>query len=515
MADEVRIRHPEYVNKQFIWRSVRDAIDGTSSVKRAHEVYLPMPTGMSIESTAPSITTRTFGISEDDNLDYSPQNLPWYHPNPAYMAYLQRARFPEIASYAIRGLVGVATKESPTVDLSSSIDYLEERATLSGLSLVELYSEMIYEVICTGRVAIVLNIDIETNLPYLTTYTAESIINWSGHINESGKYVLDLFVLEERNTVLEEDGFEHKTVVRNIVFRKDDDGVTVTIYEDNEIISESTPSLQGKALDEIPVFIVGPTVASGACPGAVPILGIVEISYSIYRKDADLSNGEFLTCNPTLYMTGVQPDMRRDPTNTTGALTPAPDGRADKVLIGSNVILKISNPSATIGYTQTDTGGLGHVQARIQALFTEASEYGASMIGPTKKGVESKEALGMKRADTGATLVDIVKSVSKGINLALDFCDSWRSGASIDDISENEFAAVTDFAELGLSAREIHALVTTWMARGISHETLLYNMKEAGYLEDGRTVEEEINTIELETPLLPNDGKQEGEYGSI
>ena len=514
MAGKAGNRHPEYVNKQFIWRSVRDAIDGTSSVKRAHEIYLPMPTGMSIESTSPSITTRTYGISEDDNFDYSPQNLPWYHPNPAYMAYLQRARFPEIASYAIRGLVGVATKEAPTISLSSSIDYLEDRATLSGLSLVQFYSDLVYEIICTGRAAIVLNIDTETNLPYLTKYTAESIINWSGRINESGKYLLDLVVLEERHTVLEEDGFEHKTIVRNIVFRKEDGAVTVTIYEDDKIISESTPSLQGNVLTEIPVIIIGPNISAGASPGAVPILGIVEISYSIYRKDADLSNGEFLTCNPTLYMTGVQPDMRRDPTATTGALTPAPDGRADKVLIGSNVILKISNPAAKIGYTQTDTGGLGHVQARIQALFTEASEYGASMIGPTKKGVESKETLGLKRADTGATLVDIVDSVSKGINTALDVCDAWRSGGSAEDITENEFIAITDFAELGLSAREIHALVTTWMARGISHETLLYNMKEAGYLEDGRTVEEEIDIIGLETPLLPNDGK-EGEYGSV
>ena len=99
MSKEASTTHPEYDMYRFIWRSVRDAIDGPSAVKRAHEIYLPMPTGMSIETASPAITTKSFGGVVKNHFDYSPQALPWYHPNPAYMAYLQRARFPEISSY--------------------------------------------------------------------------------------------------------------------------------------------------------------------------------------------------------------------------------------------------------------------------------------------------------------------------------------------------------------------------------------------------------------------------------
>ena len=118
--------------------------------------------------------------------------------------------------------------------------------------------------------------------------------------------------------------------------------------------------------------------------------------------------------------------------------------------------------------------------------------YGASLLGPTKKAAESAEALNLRQASSGATLVTIVARVGAAIEEVLEMAATISGGKG-----EVEFTPNYEFAELALSSADILALLNAWMSGGISRMTFLENMQAAGILMD-RNPEEEIGMIEDE-----------------
>jgi hypothetical protein len=105
-------RNLKFRRKVFAMRQVRDCVEGSDSIKRAGELYLPMPSGMSF---IPVGTSKTASVNNGNPLsakDISITEAPWYHPNPAYSAYLHRAKFPDMTAATLRGLTGIATKRT-------------------------------------------------------------------------------------------------------------------------------------------------------------------------------------------------------------------------------------------------------------------------------------------------------------------------------------------------------------------------------------------------------------------
>ena len=471
-----------------MWRSIRDALEGVNSVKRANEIYLPMPLGFEVDDTAPSasmhisptVTTR----SETDDYDFTAS--PYWHPNPAYRAYLQRARFPEITMHTLRGLIGVATRKQSNIDLPSKIQYLEDKATRKGKSLDELFAYCLAEVLSQGRVTLVLDVK-KDNTVCIVPYKTENFINWDD--DESTSENLFSVFQEIKYVAGEGKEFETEQQTVNIVYsfdvsKENSKRVLVRKFiDDVEDVSKTvTPSLQGRTFEKIPVVTIG-SLNNDSDPDPAPLLGVSEIAYSIYRKDADLSQAEYMTCNPMFTITGT-------------------DGNEGvPAAFGSTVALILENPAANAFFPSTDTSALAHVTNRIERMFEEAANYGASLLGPTKKAAESTDTLKVRQGAQGATLVGVVENVCTGITDILKLAAEIH-GANPEDVS---YSVPTDFSEASLSPQMLLALITLWQSGGMSKETLLKIVKESGFGDRDEEVEEEMARIFAEPPALTQD----------
>jgi len=161
----------------------------------------------------------------------------------------------------------------------------------------------------------------------------------------------------------------------------------------------------GKNIKEIPLFIAG-SINNSTHNQPIPLLSVANCSIQIYRKEADLSNSEFLSCNPTLCMVGASNDD--DLPN----------------VVGSSVMLVLPDPQARIFYTVTDTAALQHVKTHIDDLYEEAIRHGVAILD-SRKGVESAEALRIRQATQSASIYSIYLSAINALKGGLQLMCKW------------------------------------------------------------------------------------------
>ena len=487
MSDSLK-ENKLYVAAKYRRKMVRDNIKGSDSIKRANTIYLRMPTGFEIESS-PDYASYSGG--GNNSAQFVESDLPWYHKNAAYSSYLQRARFPEIVSLARTGLIGTAIVKMPEVELPNSINYLIENAGQSKESIYEIFVELIAEVLTAGNSALHVDVDPITNNLFINVLYAEDIIDWDiSNAKDELSFVNIKRIVSERS---ESNIFEVKNCNKNYVYKLEDEGVIVRKYVEGIEIElsdeegkkiEKVLSRQGIAFDRIPIFPVG-SQSNSILPQPAPLSGLGEIALSIYRKDADLSNAQYMTCNPNLVISGAETGVD-DNGNATGI----------PHIIGSQTALVLPDPDAKAYYLKTDTSALDHMRESIKDLFEESVMYSISLIGKGKKSAESADAINARQNASNATLVNIVKNCGKAIRNALEFCANNYSQSGV------KFEPNLDFADMSLSPQMITSLTQIWMARGLSLNTLLEILRDAGLLPDKFDVDEELTKINEEPPTV-------------
>ncbi|MBL4656267.1 MAG: DUF4055 domain-containing protein [Bacteroidia bacterium] len=498
IIEKVSVRHPQYKAFIYVWRLVRDFVGGSASVKRNNVLYLPMPGAMVDSKSEPgdAVVNETRPPKEIGGFEPSSRNegisiindsVPWYYPtNRNYESYLRRARVPDITAFALRGLLGIATSKPPSIDLPSELKYLIDDSTNDGFSIYELFAFMVGEIMQSGRIGVMLDTTIDNKFKIML-YSAEAAINWNTE-SENGENTLKYVVLLEDELDLESDNiYAHEVKSKYLVLRMynpdpEDDtennplvpGFIVDVYREDQKedypLEINQPIIFNQVIDEIPFIFAGSIDNTADCDES-PLQGVADIALQIYMKTADLNNAEFMTCNPTLYVTGVD----KPPSAT-----------------GSNIVIALPNPEATMAYTETDTSGLSHVLEHIISLQEEAAAFGATLLGARKKGAESAEAVKIHRSVGGATLQSAVVSASNAIEKILKMAARW-SGKNDSEVS---FVASTEFANSSLSHTDIAALLSSYLSGALSLEALVEQHRKAGILPDGDTVDDEMERLE-------------------
>lgn len=469
-------KNVKYQNAMYVRRQMRDTIAGPNEVKKSGEMYLPIPSSW-LGATQDIPSYQSSVNSRGPVMKISPDYLPWWHPNPMYRAYLQRARFPDITAAALRGMMGIAVKSPNKIELPSSMQYLIEAVAPGGESLEEFFGYCLSEVLSVGNVNIVA--DVANNEFFLTTYTAESTVDWVT-VRKRGAFIIkeitfieveDYF--DERLDCAErcyyvEDGIVKLKSKGDVEFEDEGDSES----EDAEIITEL--NYRGKKFDVVPVFPAG-SVDNVPDPQIIPLQGISDISISIYQMTADLRQAQYLTCNPTLFVFGATDKELPD-------------------VIGSGVMVGIKNAQGQAMYPATDTSALDHIREDINDMKKEAASYGANFIIGNQR--ESGEALGIKKAGQGANLVRVVKQVGKAVESALKFIARMKGH----DDSKVIYEPNVEFAEMYLTAQDLSTLVSSWIQGAIDQDTLLDNMRDAGIIKKDKTNEDVKNAIETQPP---------------
>jgi len=314
---------------------------------------------------------------------------------------------------------------------------------------LEQIRKMIVSTLSFGRCFVTLDKD---NNPVV--YDALDVTNW-----REGLYAIFLETVEGAE---ENDSYEDPREYVRVSF------ISGTTYY--ERFNSSGVLLERKnstKFSELPVLCIGATNLDWDVD-MLPLEGISTCALHIYKKSADLSYSEFSSCVPTLVMTGVDDDV----SNKT---------------IGGGVALSIPNDLAKVFYPQTDTNALQHVRVHIEALFAEAKTYGASLLGGDKSEVESAEAIRLRQGAAGASLSTLTRNIERAVNRLLEL-------AGID----TKFKINFDLEENYMTPAEQSTLLDSWMNNAISYQTYFNNLQKAGIIEDERSFESEVESIEEE-----------------
>ena len=488
--------HPSFNRMIFNWHFVRDAIEGESAIKFKNELYLPMPTSIQVsgmEQIQPKQYYSQFNESDEIKPLFEAFN-PNYHPNPAYRSYITRARFPEITSFVLRGLIGLVIKEPVVYQLPSELEYLIERATVGGLSLDQLFVHNLYETLTTGKQINV--VDVHGYDLFLAPYSAESNINWSyAYSAGSDHELLGLRLLEkkvsnfnsseESSTSFSMFNSSMNSVHTVIDLVSDPDSYKIRYYSSDENgnfdldrFNEVIPSYMGKTFSSIPAFVMG-SLNNSFRQNPSPMISIARCAQHMYMKSADLSQSEFLSCSPMLVLSGVEKSE-------------SPEA------IGSNVCLIFPNPQAKAEYTKTDTSALSHVRDHMKDLHEESINLGAQLLDIGEKPAETAETNRMRQGASTATLISTLNSVVNGMELALKKIAEMKGadGSQIKIVPNKEFLPMT------ISAAEIKEMVEAWTKGAISKQTLYKTFQNAGIAQENISFENEQNRISLESKLV-------------
>lgn len=215
---------------------------------------------------------------------------------------------------------------------------------------------------------------------------------------------------------------------------------------------------------------------------------MVNVNFHHYKNSADYEHGLHFTGLPTPYITGL-------------GQTTDDQGNNIPIVLGSETCILIEDAGGSAGFLEFGGQGLGALATAMDDKKQEMASLGASLLQTDKKAAEAAETARINKSGDSNVIARIVSGAERGINNVLEIMSEWESI----NPEANTVELNRDFVDEGMDAQTITALVGAWQAGGISKETLVYNFQKKDFLEDNRTIEEEIDAIGTAAPTLSSD----------
>lgn len=410
MAD-TKVLHPEYEALVGDYQLMRDCFNGQRTIKAAGDTYLSPTSGMII--------------------DGYPNSSPGKE---AYAAYKDRAIYHAYLKETVQSLLGTMYSKAPSFEVPSSISYLTDTATPHNEPLHMLMQRMNQEQLYVGRVGLFVDVDVDGGNPYISTYFAETIIDWDTEFS-GGLEKLTYVCLDETGYVRTENGWKIEQSFRLLRMNEGVYQTAVTTSLTNEAMEWSTPLAKGKPLSEIPFTFVN-SIDLSTSPSIPPLIDLANLSVAIYRASADYNQCLFYQAQPTLVRTGAE---GMDPSDKNSAYT------------GAGALVDLPT-GGTLAYVEVSGAGLSEMRTSLEinkakaAIFTSAflKDGGANTSG---------EALKVRLEAASATLKNIALTGAVGMESALQHCLLFAGGTGIVDVQPN-----LDFQRDQLVASELNQL---------------------------------------------------------
>ena len=417
--------HPEYDAMVEDYAQMRDTAAVQRIVKQAKATYLP-PTAAQVLDGATNAVE------------------PGYS---AYMAYLNRAIFPEHVDEALRTMVGILNREPAEISVPARLEGILENATRKNETIHQLIRRINEAQLLYGRIGLLLDVDTNSDLPHIVTYSAESLINWDDdRATESARDALSFVVSAEDAWVRGQDinghrqMFDWSVATRYRAMYLNENGVYATFTEQEGTQSpEIVPTFGGRPLDFVPFTFVGANDLT-ATPGPIPLLGISNAALAIYRGEADFRQTLHMLGQDTLVMTGVAPGTDLDEDEPT------------RIGSGAKIELPEGGDAKFIGIS---SAGLPEQRRALEDDYARSIAMGSRLLENTTSQAESGEALRIRVSAKTTTLHSVALSCAAGLEHALKQMAVWVGA----DPNEVRVSPNTDFVEDAASPEQALKLV--------------------------------------------------------
>jgi hypothetical protein len=469
-------KHPLYCEFVDDWTLMSDTYRGERVIKDKGEDYLPATSGMQEDGMSSN------GVGKK-----------------AYDAYRLRAYFHEVVKDAVTAAIGVMYNKPPVIELPAKMEAMREKATVTGESLNLLLRRINEAQLVDGRLGLLADVESGAaagTLPYISTYAANTIINWdTGSTKDFSN--LNLVVLDESGNVRNDNfEWEYKKKFRVLVLGntlENEEGKAaykVGVFIETLTFVESdliTPSLAGKELEEIPFVFVNSKDLT-ASPDDPPLLGLAKLALVLYRSEADYRQNLFMQGQDTLVIKGGEGSGDGDDSTRVGA--------------GATIHVNVQGDAKYIGVS---ANGLSEQRMAIENDQSNADRSGAQILENKGGQKETGEALKVRVHAKTATLNQIAISGGEALQQMLKMIAVWV-GANPDEV---KVEPNLDFVDDELGGQTLVEYMTArTLGAPLSKQSIHKIMKERGLTD--LTFEEEV-AILLQEMLDEPDGTGEEE----
>lgn len=467
----VKTRHPQYDLYAPKWRRVRDVVAGQDAVYIGAELYLPKL------------------------LDEQPSE---------YLARLQRTPLYNASWRTIAAFVGMLFRKAPTLEVPKQLETLLDDVTMSGVSFSNFAQDITLEDLEVARVGILVDHPIrQFNAdgsvmslaqseakglrPSMTMYKAENISNWRHEFLNNHRVLTQVRLLEKKIEVKSEFESEEIDVIRVLDLFDGFYRVRVFKEENGEQLGwDVYPIMNGKKLDYIPFYFIGPDGGEGEIDEPV-LIDLVDLNIKHFQVSADYEHGCHMTALPTPVIIGAQDEM-------------GPDGKpiAKSYYIGSTAawLLPMGADAKFLEFTGQ---GLQAVAENLNRKENQMAAIGARMLTPEKAGVEAEGTVAMRHSGEHSILAAIAIAVSEGLTKALITFASW---AGITVTNDNiKFEINRDFMPFPMTPQALTALLAIVQSGNMSQEAFFDLMKRGDLHDAELSFDDEQARIDAAPPV--------------
>lgn len=475
--------HPDYLEMAPVWSRARDVIAGEDAVKAAGEKYLPR-----------------LDLQTDQE----------------FADYRARASFFNATARTADGYLGQIFRRAPFLKLPEpgsaigrALHEFNHDADMLGTTLAGYAKNILTEVIAVGRAGTLIDWEGEVeNRVYVSSYAAESIINWRvERIN--GRCLPTLVVLHEATSGVATGGKEADEFaaqggeqIRVLRLQRAGSGgrkvemqCVVEVWRPEvlspsqkgeqqksdrvkwKLVESRMPLRLGKPLPVIPFVFHGPRHSRPEVD-KLPLADVIAVNLDHYRLNADFKHGVHYTALPTVWVSGFE--------------------KEGTFRIGSSTAWVTEQTGATAGFLEFMGHGLNTFEKAMDRDERLMAVLGSRLLESNKKVGETAEAIELRQTGEHSILSNIATSVSESLSQVLRWAYWWNSTEdTLDDITAEQVTVElnTDFSTKGLSAQEIQSIVAAWQAGAISRDTMAELFRRGEVLAEGRTTAEEAALV--------------------
>ena len=471
-------KHPLFSEKVPEWVQMRDTYAGERAVKKKRIEYLP-----------PSEAMLQDGM-------VTPSSPGWKD----YNAYLTRAYFHDVVRDAIRAMIGIMHMKPAVINLPPKLAPMMDKATIQGEGMQMLLRRINEAQLLYGRCGLLLDAptgaDPAEALPYIAFYDPERIINWDAGRRDEGRNVLDLVVLDESG--FQREGFTWVAERKYRILTRgtpeslesgwdrpplDAPYVVCTKVNDSSMpIPEDfiTPAIAGNELDEIPFVFVGATDLVPE-PDEPPLLGLSNLSLSIYRGEADYRSTLHYQGQQTLVIVG-------------GNVSDVDENQQLRIGNKGVIDLRLGGDAKYIGVS---AAGLGEMRQSIKTDDDRAAQFGVQFMDVGSARGASGEALRIRVAARTTTIQQVAVAAGAGLEQCLKKAAEWVG----EDPDEVSVVPQTDFADANVAGASLLAFMQAkQLGLPLSLKSLhrmmqLNDLTELDFDEETEQIEEESESL--------------------
>ena len=473
-TNKVDYQRPEVTEHLPDWDKVDDVVEGERTVKAKTTVYLPRP----------------------NPTDDSPEN------GARYTQYVERAVFVNFTSRTLEGLIGIAFKSGPDIEVPTSMDFILTDTDGAGGGIENQSHRLLKILMKTGRSGLLVDFpvaneaiskkqQVDENIhATITVHQAKSIINWRLDEKQNLTLVVIREMVEEPDgfgvtmieqwrelsigglmTVDEGENAHDRYVVR--IWRKNTTGDTQEFF----IWDERTPKdAAGNEWAVIPFTFVG-AVDNNSEVDKAPLQDLGDLNIAHYRNSADYEESAFFMGQPWLTVSGLDEHWAdkyfKDGTYVgSRAVTLLPEGGAAKILQAKANTL----------------AGEAMVKKETQMIA-----LGAKLLtrGEAVKTVEQSRS---EIAAVHSVLSLAATNMALAYTVALGWVAMFTRGAN-DAVS---YIMPTDYTEITADPAFITAVRETWQGGGIPASDKNAAYREIRLIHPEKTDEEIAAELESE-----------------